>query len=102
MHADTTKSASNIHQRIRIGPRLPQHGQRFAVGFGGHGSTAPVVGSPTNAFGSLPITSPRISVPGSSLAIRVARVTPLYNTSTPSVPSYTHGAGIPATERPNN
>jgi hypothetical protein len=47
------------------------------------------------------MTSTRIKVPGESLAMRVARVTPLYSTSTPSDASYTHGGGIPIAERPN-
>ena len=38
-------------------------------------------------WGSLPITSTRIKVPGASLAIRVARVTPFYSTNTLSDPS---------------
>src|SRR5947208_17198952 len=40
-------------------------------------------------------------VPGASLAIRVARVTPLKMTSSPSVPAYTPPAGIPAGDAPN-
>jgi hypothetical protein len=35
------------------------------------------------------------------LAIRVARVIPLKITNSPSVPSYTHGGGIPALDAPN-
>src|SRR5262245_11746208 len=33
--------------------------------------------------------------------MRVARVTPLYTTSTPSVPSYTISGGIPTDDAPN-
>jgi hypothetical protein len=39
------------------------------------------LGSPAKVLGSLPITSTRIRVPGASLAMRVARVTPLYRQS---------------------
>src|SRR5262249_10999154 len=72
----------------RQGPHFGQHGQRLALHVA-HGSRSPILGSPANALGSLPITSTRISVPGASLAMRVARVTALYSTSTPSVPSCT-------------
>src|SRR5262249_38936077 len=84
----------------RQGPYFGQHSQRFALHFA-HGSRSPIFGSSANALGSLPITSTRIKVPGASFAMRVARVTPLYSISTPSVPSYTHGGGIPTADRPN-
>jgi hypothetical protein len=60
-----------------------------------------MLGSDANAACILPTTSTRMSVPGASLAIRVARVTPLKITNSPSVPSYTHGGGIPELEAPN-
>lgn len=66
-----------------------------------HGSKSPRVGRcPTGAPRS-PTTSTRMSVPGDSLAIRVALVTPLYNCSSPSEPRYTQGMGIPAVKEPN-
>src|SRR5207237_3824923 len=85
----------------RQGPHLRQNGQCLPLHIRGHGSKSPILGSPAYALGSLPITSTRIGVPGASLAIRVARVTPLYSTSTPSDPSYTQGGGIPTREAPN-
>jgi hypothetical protein len=50
----------------------------------------------------LPTTSTRISVPGASFAIRVARVTPLYSWKSPSEPRYNHGAGMPSVEATND
>ncbi len=60
-----------------------------------------MVGRDLNAARSWPTTSTRRSVPGANLAIRVARVTPLKITNSPSVPSYTHGGGIPLLDAPN-
>src|SRR5262249_34970354 len=65
-----------------------------------HGRVSPTLGRwPTGRFSS-PTTSTWISVPGASLAIRVARVTPLYRTTAPSDPRYTQDGGIPAVEAP--
>ena len=47
-----------------------------------------------------PITSTCIFVPGVSLAIRVARVTPSIISRIPSEPSYTQTGGIPSAESP--
>src|SRR5205823_3255229 len=85
----------------RQSPNFGQYRQRFPLRFRVHGSKSPILGSPANALGRLPITSTRITLPGASLAIRVALVTPLYSTSTPSDPSYTQGGGIPTREAPN-
>lgn len=60
-----------------------------------------MVGSDPKAARSRPMTSTRMSVPGANFAIRVLRVTPLKRTNSPSVPSYTHGEGIPAVDEPN-
>src|SRR5439155_24593431 len=83
----------------RQGPHLGQDRQRFALCLGVHGSRSPILGSAAYGWGSLPITSTRIKVPGASLAIRVARVTPFYSTNTLSDPSQTHGGGIPSADR---
>src|SRR5436190_9012464 len=71
----------------RQSPHFCEYGQRFPLQLRLHGNRSPILGSPANAFGSLPITSTRIKLPGASLAMRVARVTPLYSISTPSDPS---------------
>jgi hypothetical protein len=105
---DVSKTSAEMHftQIPKVSPQLPQSDvnrklpyfredcQRLTLQFRNHGKTSPILGSPANAFGNLPITSTRIIVPGESLAIRVARVTPLYSMRTPSDPSYTHGGGI--------
>src|SRR5262249_48309233 len=107
---DVAKTATemNFTQKSKMGEQLPQpdiggklpylreDGQRFPLLIRRHGNKSPILGSPANAFSNLPITSTRINLPGASLAMRVARVTPLYSISTPSEPSYTHGGGIPS------
>jgi hypothetical protein len=67
-------------QLLEISELLDQ----LVLGRRGHGTWSPILGSPAYGRRSLPTTSTRIIVPGASLAIRVARVTPLYTTSTPS------------------
>src|SRR5438270_12769743 len=62
-----------------------QSGKNFLPRWFDHGSKSPTVGSDPNAALIFPITSTRRSVPGASFAIRVARVTPLKITSSPSV-----------------
>ena len=59
-----------------------------------------MVGKCPTGAARLPTTSTRRSVPGDNLAIRVARVTPLYNCNSPSEPRYTHGTGMPAIDEP--
>ena len=66
-----------------------------------HGRRSPILGLLGCGRRSLPITSTRTVVPGAVLAIRVARVTPLYTTSTPLAASYTHNGGIPVADVPN-
>jgi hypothetical protein len=61
----------------RQSPDFTEDGESFGLDGWGHGIRSPIFGSDAKAFGNFPITSTRIRVPGASLAIRVARVTPL-------------------------
>jgi hypothetical protein len=66
-----------------------------------HGNLSPTDGYGFTVIGKSSITSTRTNTPGSSLATRVARVTPSLMTNAPSVPRLTRSGGIPAIEVPN-
>jgi hypothetical protein len=68
-------------------PNIAQQPYGFTSYIRCHGSTSPILGWAAQSIGNFPTTSTRINVPGDNLAIRVARVTPLYNTKTPSAAS---------------
>src|SRR5229473_387749 len=80
---------------------LGEQTQHFLAN-GGHGSLSFTVGYLlTFHFGRWSITSTRTVCPGRNLATRVARVTPLLITSSPSAASVTSRCGMPATAVPN-
>jgi hypothetical protein len=78
-----------------------EQAQYFLLGGGHHGRKSPIRGREAKGLDSLPTTSAQIFVPGDNFAMRDARVTPLYNINTPSVPSNTHGGGMFDVELPN-
>ncbi len=65
-----------------------------------HGTKSPTFGYELTGIGKLSITSTRISVPGNSMATRVALVTPLLITNSPSDPRLTSNGCIPCVDFP--
>src|SRR5439155_25537158 len=90
------------HAPVRKQRSQLRHGFNQFFGCGDtHGIKSPMDGNCPTRIGRSSITSTRTVVPGASLAIRVARVTPLLITNSPSLPRLTSSGGMPWAELPN-